>query len=104
VVFIISEPRKTICVGHFPLKLTQFPSKENSLLISRPITRISCLLPLLVAASLPFTQLAGCEQAAHQELHGYLYFGSGQYLGQLDLRDGSTSVEANLGDVSRISC
>ena len=70
------------------------------MLISRPITRISCLLPLLVAASLPFTQLAGCEQAAHQELHGYLYFGSGQYLGQLDLRDGSTSVEANLGDVS----
>lgn len=67
---------------------------------SRPIARISCLLPLLVAASLLFTQLAGCEQAAHPELRGHLYFGSGQYLGRLDLRDGSTSVEANLGDVS----
>jgi hypothetical protein len=100
VVFIISGPRKTICVGHFPLKSIQFPSKENSLLNSRPITRISCLLSLVVAASLLFTQLAGCEQPSHPELRGHLYFGSGQYLGRLDLRDGSTSVEANLGDVS----
>ena len=70
------------------------------MLISRPITRISCLLSLLVAASLLFAQLAGCEQPSHPELRGHLYFGSGQYLGRLDLRDGSTSVEANLGDVS----
>jgi hypothetical protein len=55
---------------------------------------------LLVAASLLFTLLAGCEQPSHPELRGHLYFGSGQYLGRLDLRDGSTSVEANLGDVS----
>lgn len=55
---------------------------------------------LLVAAWLPFTQLAGCERHSHPELRGNLYFGSGQYLGRLDLRDGSTSVEANLGDVS----
>ena len=43
---------------------------------------------------------AGCEQQSHPELRGHLFFGSGQYLGRLDLRDGSTSVEANLGDVS----
>ena len=51
-------------------------------------------------ATLLSTQLAGCEQPSHPELRGHLYFGSGQYLGRLDLRDGSTSVEANLGDVS----
>ena len=67
---------------------------------SRPITRISCLLSLLVAASLLSTLIAGCEQPDHPELRCHLYFGSGQYLGRLDLRDGSTSVEANLGDVS----
>jgi len=67
---------------------------------SRPITRISCLLSFLVAASLLFSQLAGCERQSHPELRGHLFFGSGQYLGRLDLRDGSTSVEANLGDVS----
>ena len=67
---------------------------------SRPITRISCLLSLLVAASLLFSQLAGCARQSHPELRGHLFFGSGQYLGRLDLRDGSTSVEANLGDVS----
>ena len=70
------------------------------MLTSRPITRLSCLLFFPVAASLLFTQLAGCEQPSYPELRGHLYFGSGQYLGRLDLRDGSTSVEANLGDVS----
>jgi len=55
---------------------------------------------LLVAASLLLMLLAGCEQPSHPELRGHLYFGSGQYLGRLDLRDGSASVEANLGDVS----
>ena len=54
----------------------------------------------LVAASLLLTLLAGCERHPHPELRGHLFFASGQYLGLLDLRDGSTSVEANLGDVS----
>jgi hypothetical protein len=87
-------------VHHFPLKSTQFPSKEKPLLTERPITQFSYPVLLLVAAWLQFSQLAGCERQSHPELRGHLFFGSGQYLGRLDLRDGSTSVEANLGDVS----
>jgi hypothetical protein len=87
-------------VHHFPLKSTQFPSKEKLLLTARPITQFSYPVLLLVAAWLQFSQLAGCERHSHPELRGHLFFGSGQYLGRLDLRDGSTSVEANLGDVS----
>jgi hypothetical protein len=89
-----------MCVHHFPLKSTQFLSKEKSLPTARPITQFSYFLLLFIAASLLFTRMAGCERQSHPELHGHLFFGSGQYLGRLDLRDGSTSVEANLGDVS----
>ncbi len=43
-------------------------------------------------------QVAACGGTDEPELRGGLYFASGQYLAQLDLRDGSTSVVANLGD------
>ena len=43
-------------------------------------------------------QVAACSQPDHEELRGSLYFVTGNYLALLDLRDGSTSVVANLGD------
>lgn len=69
-------------------------------MISKRTTQFLRARLILLAASFLLTQLAGCERQSHPELRGSLYFGSGQYLGRLDLRDGSTSVEANLGDVS----
>lgn len=41
---------------------------------------------------------SGCQSDEKREYWGYLYFGAGAYLGQLDLRDGSVAVMANLGD------
>jgi hypothetical protein len=43
--------------------------------------------------------LSACTPDDHAELRGSLYFAAGNYLALLDLRDGSTAVEANLGDV-----
>jgi len=42
--------------------------------------------------------LGACEPAAPPEISGSLYFGSGNYLAQLDLRDGSTDIVASIGD------
>lgn len=42
--------------------------------------------------------LSGCGPGETREYRGHLYFGAGTYLGQLDLRDGSVAVLANLGD------
>lgn len=42
--------------------------------------------------------VSGCSGPDHEELRGALYFAAGNYLALLDLRDGSTSVVANLGD------
>ena len=42
--------------------------------------------------------LTGCEPDETREYWGNLYFAAGSYLGQLDLRDGSVSVLANVGD------
>lgn len=44
-------------------------------------------------------QLAACQPPEQPEMRGSLYFGAGNYLAEFDLRDGSTSVVANLGDV-----
>jgi len=41
---------------------------------------------------------SGCEPDETREYWGNLYFAAGSYLGQLDLRDGSVSVLANVGD------
>lgn len=43
--------------------------------------------------------LPACAPDERAELRGSLYFGAGNYLALLDLRDGGTAVEANLGDV-----
>jgi hypothetical protein len=43
---------------------------------------------------------SGCEPDETREYWGNLYFAAGSYLGQLDLRDGSVSVLANVGDAS----
>lgn len=40
-----------------------------------------------------------CQSPDRPELRGNLYFGAGQYLAQLDLRNGNTTVVANIGDV-----
>jgi hypothetical protein len=57
----------------------------------RFLPRIAVFVLLLHAAA--------CSQPEHEELRGSLYFVTGKYLASLDLRDGSTSVVANLGDV-----
>ena len=56
----------------------------------------STMLFLFMAFAL---QLAACQPSEQPEMRGSLYFGAGNYLAELDLRDGSTSVVANLGDV-----
>ncbi|MBT8095084.1 MAG: hypothetical protein KJP08_09755 [Gammaproteobacteria bacterium] len=43
--------------------------------------------------------LPACAPDDQAELRGSLYFAAGNYLALLDLRDGSTAVETNLGDV-----
>lgn len=47
---------------------------------------------------LGLTLVSGCDSEQEREYWGFLYFGAGSYLGQLDLRDGSVAVLANLGD------
>ena len=54
------------------------------------------ILLLLVAFAM---LLVACRPPEQPEMRGSLYFGAGNYLAELDLRDGSTSVVANLGDV-----
>ena len=51
-------------------------------------------MSLLVA----FLVLQGCESGEQREYRGSLYFGTGAYLGQLDLRNGNVALLANLGD------
>ena len=52
-----------------------------------------------IALILLLLQVAACSQPDREELRGSLYFAAGNYLALLDLRDGSTSVVTNLGDV-----
>ena len=52
------------------------------------------LMSLLVALLL----LQGCGSGEQREYRGNLYFGTGAYLGRLDLRNGNVSLLANLGD------
>jgi hypothetical protein len=55
--------------------------------------------PILVAFMLTQLVLLGaCEPAAAPEIPGKLYFGSGNYLAQLDLRDGSTDIVTSIGN------
>ena len=51
-------------------------------------------MSLLVAVLL----LQGCESDEQPEYRGSLYFGTGAYLGRLDLRNGNVALLANLGD------
>lgn len=55
------------------------------------------LLPGIAGLAL-ILQVTACNGPGHEELRGSLYFAAGNYLALLDLRDGSTSVAANLGD------
>lgn len=54
--------------------------------------------PGRVILLLALLQVAACGGPDEPELRGGLYFASGNYLAHLDLRDGSTSVVASLGD------
>ena len=56
-------------------------------------------MAFLAAFILLLGHASGCQPEPQEELRGSLYFASGQYLAQLDLRDGSTSIVTNLGDV-----
>lgn len=60
------------------------------------MTRYVCALLFIVL-------LAGCAPEDREDLRGSLYFAAGKYLAALDLRDGSTSVIANLGDAELLS-
>ena len=55
-----------------------------------------CISILVVSA---FVLLVACERAAPPEVLGSIYFGSGNYLAQLNLRNGSIDIVANLGDL-----
>lgn len=58
-----------------------------------------CSRPLAVVSVLTFCVLLGaCAPAASPEISGSLYFGSGNYLAQLALRNGSTDIVASIGD------
>jgi hypothetical protein len=63
------------------------------------VTPVRISAALLLAGGL----LAGCAADDRAELRGSLYFAAGKYLAALDLRDGSTSVVANLGDTEVLS-
>ena len=53
-------------------------------------------LVVLVALGL----LTSCEADDHPTRHGRLYFAVGNYIGEFDLRDGSSAAVVNLGDVT----
>jgi hypothetical protein len=55
------------------------------------------LLVLLVA------MCGACDAPARSGPGGYLYFGSGNYLGKFSLHDGSSQIVAYLGDLSAIA-
>ena len=54
-------------------------------------------IPLTVMLA-PLVLLGACGPAATPEIPANLYFGSGNYLAQLDLWDGSTDIVASIGD------
>ncbi len=55
---------------------------------------------LRVASLVLLGIVASCDSADHHRAHGHLYFATGNYVGQFDLSDGSSSPVANLGDVT----
>lgn len=55
--------------------------------------------PTAIATALTLCALlAACEPAATPSYSGKLYFGSGNYLALIDLRNGSTDIVASIGD------
>ncbi len=52
------------------------------------------------AALLIVGLIASCDSSDHGALHGHLYFAAGNYVGQFDLRDGSSAPVVNLGDIT----
>lgn len=54
------------------------------------IASVSCLLPLLQS----------CEPQTRPDLHGQLYFASGNYIGEFDLEQGTSTIAANRGAVT----
>ncbi|MEO0995932.1 MAG: hypothetical protein AAFX58_00320 [Pseudomonadota bacterium] len=49
-------------------------------------------------ALLALAGLAACDAEPERDFHGYLYFGAGNYLGELSLASGDTAPAASLGD------
>jgi len=44
--------------------------------------------------------LQSCEPQSHPEVHGHLYFASGNYIGEFDLEQGASTITANRGAVT----
>jgi hypothetical protein len=58
--------------------------------VRQSLVKILVLLPLLQS----------CEQGAQPDLHGRLYFASGNYVGEFDLAKGTSVIVANRGAVT----
>jgi hypothetical protein len=58
--------------------------------VRQSLAKILILLPLLQS----------CERGEQPNLHGYLYFASGNYVGELDLVKGTSVIVANRGAVT----
>lgn len=61
------------------------------------VNRLRCLEGAF--ALLVLGQLVACQPEKQEELRGSLYFGTGDYLAELELRSGSVNIETSLGDV-----
>jgi len=60
------------------------------------LNRRSAVAPWLIALGL----VSACDTGEHTGVDGHLYFGSDNYLGEFDMRRGTSTVAANLGNLS----
>jgi hypothetical protein len=84
----------------FSVKTLSIPNR------CRPRDRRCSRQPIAPGAGLAVVALlliAACADNERDELRGGLYFAAGNYLAMLDLRDGSTSIVSNLGEVNILS-
>ncbi|MDH3401624.1 MAG: hypothetical protein OEM03_11745 [Chromatiales bacterium] len=71
-------------------------------MIKPPAVQFPCGIRLFLLVLLA-TMCGACDAPARSGPGGYLYFGSGNYLGKFSLQDGSSQIVAYLGDLSAIA-